>query len=55
MTKTFEEWMKVVDTICESKYGLSVDDLPDCCYKDWYDDDVKPSTAAARAIKGAAE
>ncbi len=40
-----------VDAIC----GMTADDLPDVCYRDWYDDGVKPSSAARRAIRSANE
>jgi hypothetical protein len=52
---TFDEWLKAVDTIITAKLGLSRDDLPDCCYRDWYDDGVTPKTAAFRAIRNASE
>lgn len=51
MRKTFEEWMKEVDAQLRKKVGLTHLDLPDCCYRDWYDDGVRPSTAANRAVK----
>lgn len=34
---------------------LSHDDLPDCCYRYWFDDGVRPRQAAARAVKAAGE
>jgi len=52
---TFEDWMKKVDKIIESRVGLSSDDLPDVCYRDWYDDGISPDRAANRAIKSAVE
>jgi hypothetical protein len=49
MLLTFEAWMDLVDEICQTKYGVSVYDLADCPYRDWYEDDVTPKSAAARA------
>ena len=37
------------------KQGCSVHDLPDCCYFDWYEDDMSPARAAAKAIRSARE
>lgn len=52
---SFEKWMKTVDMLVRSLAGFSVHDLPDCCFADWYEDGVKPLTAAKRAIKAANE
>jgi hypothetical protein len=49
---TFEEWMAKVDAEVWRQVGCSVHDLPDCNYRDWYEDEVAPATAARRAIKG---
>jgi hypothetical protein len=53
--KTFEEWMKEVDRVIMEKVFLTSDDLPDCCYRDWYEDGVSVRNAANRAIKSANE
>jgi len=50
---TFESWMAAVNQHIESSIGLSADDLPDCCYHDWYDDGIPPAVAARRVIKNA--
>ena len=55
MTKTFEQWKSEVDAIIERATGFSSDDLPDVCYMDMYEDDVKPVSAARHAIRNAAE
>lgn len=48
---TFEQWMVRVDAAIGSRlYGLTHMDLPDCCYRDWFDAGVGPSVAANRAI-----
>jgi hypothetical protein len=51
----FQQWMKNVDLIIQRKTGLSAYDLPDYCYRDAYEDDIAPLTAANRAIKAALE
>lgn len=50
-TMSFEDWMAKVDKACEATAYLSTADLADCPYRDWYDDGVKPESAAKRAIK----
>jgi hypothetical protein len=50
---TFETWMHAVDVAVEHRAGVSVHDLPDCCFRDWYEDDVPPVTAAKRALEEA--
>lgn len=51
MKSSFEAWMAKVNAYVEKLAGLSADDLPDCCYRDWYDDGVSPANAARRALK----
>ena len=53
--QTFDIWLSLVDDVIEAKLGLSMADLPDCCYHDWYEDGVAPKSAANRAIKAAQE
>jgi hypothetical protein len=48
---TFEIWMKEVNLYVIKLCGLSMHDLADVCYRDWYDDTVSPATAARRAVK----
>lgn len=50
---TFGQWMTLVDQIIVSKVGVSSLDLPDCCYRDWYDDGATVKSAASRAIRQA--
>lgn len=51
----FENWMKLVDNYIVQVIGLTSADLPDCCYRDWYDDGVSPKSAAKRAMRSATE
>lgn len=50
---TFEAWMIQVDLKVQARLGISVHDLPDCPFRDWYDSRVSPAKAAARAIRNA--
>lgn len=54
--KTFEQWMQDVNAaIAAIIGGLTSDDLPDCCYRAWYENGVTAKTAAKAAIKNANE
>lgn len=50
---TFTEWMYRVDQAAWRAVGLSADDLPDCPYRRWYDEGIRPAQAARRAIRAA--
>jgi hypothetical protein len=52
-TLTFDDWMHKVDRSVESFAGLSAFDLPDCPYRDWYDDELTPREAALKALSNA--
>ncbi|MCE9558042.1 MAG: hypothetical protein K8R88_03755 [Armatimonadetes bacterium] len=39
---SFEEWMKELDLLCWSNYGMSIHDLPDMCFRDAFDGEVTP-------------
>ncbi len=43
---TFEQWMKQVDRIVGHISGVSVHDLADANFRDWYDDEMDPQEAA---------
>jgi hypothetical protein len=53
MAKDFESWMREVDEAVWRKAGCSVHDLPDCCFRDWFEAKVTVKGAASRAIKAA--
>ena len=53
MGQTFQQWFQQVDQKVQGKVGLSVHDLEDCPFMDWFEDGVKPGTAATKAIKNA--
>jgi hypothetical protein len=50
---TFAAYRRAVDMAVLVKCGLSLDDLPDVCLLDWYEDGVGVVSAASRAIKNA--
>ncbi len=47
----YEVWMSRVDAACEKIAGVSIHDLPDCCYADWHEEGLTPAQAARRAIR----
>jgi len=51
--QTFRVWLETVNTEVEARIGLSVDDLPDCTFRTWYDRGVNPISAATKAIRHA--
>jgi hypothetical protein len=48
-TITFDEWKRRINAICWKRYGVDIDDLPDCPFMDWYEDGCTPSDAANMA------
>lgn len=52
---SFEAWLAKVDAIIRQRTGLTLRDLPDCPYQDWYADGKTPAGAASKAIKNANE
>ena len=56
--QTFAAWMAMADAAClaisgQYSRGNSIHDLPDCPFRDWFDDGVSPKSAAHRAIRNA--
>lgn len=47
---SFDEWMKRCDKVLMRTRGMSIHDLPDCTYRDWYDERLKPVFAVNRAL-----
>jgi len=50
---TFDEWMAALDRILWKYRDLSIYDLPDCRYRDWFDARLKPVFAINRALRNA--
>jgi hypothetical protein len=46
----FEVWMKKVDAVCNNRYGISIYDLPDFCFRDAFDDGETPASVVREAI-----
>lgn len=49
--ESFAGWMQKVDAAIEAKVGLVALDLADQPYRDWYEDGLRPTTAAAHALR----
>lgn len=50
MPDTYDKWLEAVDQQVIDRTGLSVHDLPDMPFREWYDDDVAPADAALEAL-----
>lgn len=51
-TAAFETWKGRVDRWCWELGGCSLHDLPDVPLYDWFEDNLKPRTAARWAVRG---
>ena len=49
----YQKWMRRVDNIVWEKAGRSLRDLPDCLYRDWYEEGIPAEQAARRALSNA--
>ena len=47
---TYQLWMERVDKAVRREAGLSVYDLPDLPFRDWFDDEVTAAEAARMAL-----
>ena len=50
MGVSFEEWMREVNAIVFEKVGLTLDDLPDQSYRDWFDAGLIPYEAFSEIV-----
>jgi hypothetical protein len=50
--RSFADWMQAVDRFVYFR-GVSVYDLPDCPFRDWYDERIRPIHAANKALRRA--
>jgi len=41
----FEAWLRALDDICLDEMGVSYQDLPEQCFKNWFDDGLSPEDA----------
>ena len=53
MKLTYEKWLNHVDVIVGATVGCSVHDLPDCDFRDWYEDETSAGQAARWALEEA--
>lgn len=51
-TSTFEQWKARINRLTVRFVGVTVDDLPDCPYYEWYRERVRPTHAANQALEG---
>ena len=47
----FDIWVRKVNQVIEMNTGLGLDDLPDCPYRDWFEQGMSPVKAARWAIR----
>lgn len=50
---TFERWLARVDILLVRLRGISIHDLEDMPYREWYEARVRPVRAANKALKRA--
>jgi hypothetical protein len=50
-TPSFRQWLVMVDKVAQAKTGLSIHDLPDATWRDYFDDELTPSEAWDCAIE----
>jgi hypothetical protein len=51
--KTFDQWIAAVDDHVENTLGLSISDLVDRPYYDWFENGYTPAEAAEEVIESA--
>ena len=47
----FEAWLRALDDICLDEMGVSYQDLPEQCFKNWFDDGLSPEDAYYQMIE----
>jgi hypothetical protein len=52
---SFGEWLDRCDRLARVTRGISIHDLPDVCWRDWYDERLRPIRAVNRALRYASE
>lgn len=50
MEMTFAQWMRAVDEAVYATAGVSVHDLADQPFRDWYEDGLTPQEAAEETL-----
>ena len=49
----FEAWMARIDNLFWRFAGLSVHDMPDCQFMDWYEERIRPVYAVNHVLENA--
>lgn len=52
---SFDAWMELVDRAVQKRTGLSIHDLEDQPFADWYEDGISPDAAARRTVTYSSE
>lgn len=47
----FRDYIDKCDRICNAKFGVSIHDLSDYCWRDAFDDGETPARAVRRAVR----
>ena len=42
---SFSAWIAAVDHLIQSEVGTTHEDIPDACWRDWFDDGLTPKEA----------
>lgn len=50
---SFKDWLAEVDRAVNIILGVGINDLPDCPFRDWYDDGLTTLRAARRVVREA--
>lgn len=53
--RDFDTWMEKADQCLLRNMGISIYDLPDKCYRDWFESGMSPGTAAYKALSDEAD
>lgn len=55
MSNYFDTWMDALNRHVSARLGLDAGDLPDLCFRDFYEDDMTPREGAEHALETWAE
>lgn len=47
----FEHWRAQCDLLVTHRYMVGIDDMPDACWRDWYEDGLRPVEAVDTAAE----
>ena len=51
----FKEWMRALNRHVSAKLGIDAGDLPDLCFRDFFEDEMTPKEGAEHALETWAE